>query len=112
MISSAIPSQKYSFSGSALTFANGSTATDGASSASGTSLDNAAVTPWSASRSSRAERYRAPGSFSRQRETTAWSSRGASGRRVASGAGARSRMATITSVFVAPANGGAPHTIS
>ncbi len=112
--SSARPSEKYSSPGSALRFANGSTAIEARRSGAAAAAD--ATAPCSTARRSRrsswqtssADAGRSRGAFARQRATRRSKSAGSSGRERRSGVGVSRRIAELTSTGLSPANGRRP----
>ncbi len=110
MISSAMPSVKYSLSGSALMLANGSTATDGVSSF--WPWPTVCLTRRSSATSSPAVWKRASRSFSRHRAMKRSRSDETLRLRFRTGSGVSRRIALRMSASLSPVNGASPVTIS
>ena len=117
--SSVIPSAKNSFSGSALMFTNGRTATDGTTSppSAGMALppengESASFNPPSSPTRSCVDAYRPSGLFARHRSTIRRSATGAPGAARASGSGSSRITAVIVSGALARAKARLPVSIS
>ena len=110
MISSVIPSLKYSFSGSGLRFANGSTAIDLAAAGAGAGLPAGGVR--SASANSVAVVNRSAGIFSSAFITACSTARGTACRTVRNAGTGSSEWRARTACGVGPVNGGPPASIS
>ena len=109
MMSSVMPSLKYSLSGSALMFANGSTATD----ASGLEGETAGVSSdRNASTSTAPVACRSPGVFSSSRDTARLIANGTDARRSVTGGGVYTKRFATTACAVDPVNGSSPVSIS